>query len=69
MTEIGIDVQTISVDRKLCRNMKMMNTTSSDPTIACSFTEAIARSMNTALSSSIVILMPGTSRLIRSISA
>ena len=39
MTEIGIDVQTISVERKLRRNAKMISVTRIDPMIACSCTE------------------------------
>ena len=68
-TEIGIEVQTISVDRKLRRNRKMIRITSTEPIITCSCTAPIDRSMNLALSSSSDSLMPGTSRLIRSISA
>ena len=47
----------------------MIRTTSTDPIITCSWTAPIERSMNLALSSSSDSRMPGTSRLIRSISA
>ena len=69
MTEIGIDVQTMSVARKSRRKRKMTRMTRIDPSIACSLTESIARPMNTDWSSSIVSLMPGISRLIRSTSS
>ena len=69
MTEIGIDVQTISVERKFRRNRKMIRMTSNEPIITCSCTAVIERSMNLALSSSSVSWTPGTSRLMRSISA
>ena len=58
-TEIGIEVQTISVERKLRRNRKMIRMTSSEPIITCSCTAWIDRSMNLALSSSTFSLMPG----------
>ena len=68
MTEIGIDAQMMSVDRTFRRKTKMMITTRTDPTSAASRTAAIELRMNRELSSSTVILMPGTSRLIRSTS-
>ncbi len=47
----------------------MIRMTSTEPIITCSCTAPIERSMNLALSSSSVSLTPGTSRLMRSISA
>ena len=47
----------------------MMRMTSTEPSITCSCTALIERSMNFALSSSIEMRTPGTSRLMRSISA
>ena len=50
ITETGIDVQTISVDRKSRRNAKMISMTRMPPTSACSCTLLIARSMKIELS-------------------
>ena len=47
----------------------MIRMTSTEPIITCSCTALIERSMNLALSSSSDSLTPGTSRLMRSISA
>ncbi len=69
MIEIGIETQMISVDRKLRRNAKMMSTTSTDPDITASVTEAIDCRMKIELSLVTVRRTPGTSRLIRSISS
>ena len=69
MTEIGIDVQMMSVDRKLRRNRKMIRTTRKAPRNAASWTPSIDRSMKIELSSSTISLTFGTSRLMRSISA
>ena len=68
-TEIGIDVQTISVERKLRRKQKMISVTRPAPMSACSCTEWIDRLMYTELSSRTFSLMFGISRLMRSISA
>ena len=69
MTDTGIDVQTISVERKSRRNTKMIRTTRMPPIIACSCTLLMAREMKSELSCVTVILMPGTSLLTRSTSA
>ena len=53
-TEIGIAVQTMSVERKFRRKRKMMPITRTEPIITCSWTALIERSMNFALSSSSV---------------
>ncbi len=68
-TEIGIDVQTMSVERKLRRNRKMISVTSPAPISACSCTEWIDLLMYTELSSRTFSLMFGISVLMRSISA
>jgi len=69
MTEIGIDVQMITVDRTFRRNKKMMATTSTAPMRTASRTAPIACSMNFEVSLSTDRRTPGTSRLIRSTSA
>ncbi len=46
MTEIGIDVQMMSVERTSRRNRKMIRTTRKPPIAACSLTLLIERSMN-----------------------
>ncbi len=70
MTEIGIDVQTMSVERKLRRNRKMMSITRTraEQRVLLHRRRSTAL-MKTELSSSTVSLMPGTSRLMRSTSA
>ena len=68
MTEIGIDVQMMTVERRSRRNRKMMRMTRKAPIIACSLTASIERLMKIELSSSTARRRPGISRLIRSIS-
>ena len=65
MIEMGIEVQMISVERRLRRNRKMMATTRMAPRIAASWTEAIDRLMKTELSSSTDSCTPGISVLMR----
>ncbi len=68
ITDTGIDVQMIIVDLKSRRNRKMIAITSRPPSMACSCTLPMARSMNRDWSSRTCSLMPSTSPLIRSTS-
>ncbi len=69
ITEIGIEVQMMMVARQSRRKAKMTRTTSRLPSSACSRTLPIDRSMKIDWSSSTVRATPGTSRLMRAISA